>query len=45
MANDMLSQEEINALLSGVVNNDTSDVQDVEKNDDIIDAFTAKLET
>ncbi len=40
MANDMLSQEEINALLSGVVNNDTSDVQDVEKNDDIIDAFT-----
>ena len=40
MANDMLSQEEINALLSGVVNNDTSDVQDIEKNDDIIDAFT-----
>lgn len=40
MANDMLSQEEINALLSGVVNNDTSDVQDVETKQEIVDAFT-----
>ena len=40
MANDMLSQEEINALLSGVVNNDTTDVQDVETKQELVDAFT-----
>ena len=40
MANDMLSQEEINALLNGVVNDDTDDVQDVETKQEVVDAFT-----
>ena len=40
MASDMLSQEEINALLSGVVNNDAQDVQEEETNNNVVDAFT-----